>query len=194
MKKDLSHRTVIDDASKAGVASGDYLIFFRKDGKNPIPIEHPNGFDYYAGACPMPADILAYKNFAGDQKQNRFSHWIWRRYASCIWDDIRVERVVPFRDCKDPEDEKHVHALQLDIIERAIQLRTNPGENVFTPFMGVGSEVLSAVRLGRRGIGTELKTSYFRQAVKNMGWEEPAKDEPDDMFAGMEDDELELME
>jgi DNA modification methylase len=82
----------------------------------------------------------------------------------------------------------------LDIIERAIQLRTNPGENVFTPFMGVGSEVLSAVRLGRRGIGTELKTSYFRQAVKNMGWEEPAKDEPDDMFAGMEDDELELME
>jgi DNA modification methylase len=116
----------------------------------------------------MPADILRYKNFTGDQKQNRYSHWIWRRYASSVWDDIRMGRVLPFQDCREPDDEKHVHPLQLDVIERAIQLRTNPGEIVFTPFMGVGSEAFAAVQAGRRGLGVELKTAYYRQAVRNM--------------------------
>jgi DNA modification methylase len=77
-------------------------------------------------------------------------------------------RVLPFRDCKDPEDEKHVHPLQLDVIDRAIALRSNPGETVLTPFMGVGSEVYGAVMAGRRGIGMELKPSYYRQAVRNL--------------------------
>jgi len=77
-------------------------------------------------------------------------------------------RVLPFRDCKDVDDEKHVHPLQLDVIERFISLRTNPNEIVFTPFMGVGSEVFGAVNIGRYGIGAELKESYFRQACKNM--------------------------
>jgi DNA modification methylase len=77
-------------------------------------------------------------------------------------------RVLPFRDGKDPDDEKHVHPLQLDVIDRAICLRSNPGETVLTPFMGVGSEVYGAVSLGRRGIGIELKESYFNQAIKNM--------------------------
>jgi DNA modification methylase len=77
-------------------------------------------------------------------------------------------RVLPFRDCKDPEDEKHVHPLQLDVIDRAIALRSNPGETVLTPFMGVGSEVYGAVQAGRRGIGIELKPSYYRQAVRNL--------------------------
>ena len=77
-------------------------------------------------------------------------------------------RVLPFRDGKDPDDEKHVHPLQLDVIDRAVCLRSNPGETVLTPFMGVGSEVYGAVSLGRRGIGIELKESYFKQAIKNM--------------------------
>lgn len=168
LTKSLAHRTTVDDSAYAGVASADYMLIFRKRGENPIPIAHPTGFDSYAGECPMPADILKYKGWDGDQKQNRFSHWIWRRYASSIWDDINMGRVLPFQDCKDPDDEKHVHPLQLDVIDRVIQLRSNIGETVLTPFMGVGSEVFGAVQSGRRGIGIELKASYFRQAQKNL--------------------------
>jgi DNA modification methylase len=85
-----------------------------------------------------------------------------------MWDDIRFDRVLPFRGARDSEDEKHVHPLQLDVIERCVVLRSNPGETVITPFMGVGSEVFIPVLLGRRGVGAELKPSYFRQAVKNV--------------------------
>ena len=88
-------------------------------------------------------------------------------------------RVLPFRDSKDPDDEKHVHPLQLDVIDRAICLRSNPGETVLTPFMGVGSEVYGAVQLGRRGIGIELKESYFKQAIKNMEIAVESTREPD---------------
>lgn len=168
MIKNLSHMTTVKDAAYAGVASADQLLIFRKKGLNKIPIEHPTGFEYYAGECPVPPEHAEYKNWTGDQKQNKWSHMIWRRYASSVWDDIRMNRVLPFRDCKDPDDEKHVHPLQLDVIDRCVSLRSNPGEVVFTPFMGVGSEVYSAVVSGRKGIGVELKTSYYRQAIKNL--------------------------
>lgn len=168
MCKILSHSTIVEDAAYAGVASADYLIVFRKKGKNPIPIEHPTGFEFYAGECPVPEEYATYKNWTGDQKQNKWSHMIWRRYASSVWDDIKMDRVLPFHDCKDPDDEKHVHPLQLDVIDRCIMLRSNPGETILTPFMGVGSEVYGAVIQGRKGIGIELKTSYYRQAVKNL--------------------------
>lgn len=168
MTKNLSHKTIVDDGCCGGVASADYILFFFKKGENKIPVEHPQGLEYYAGECPMPAEILKYRGWAGKQTENRFSHWIWRRYASSIWDDIRMQNVLPYQDCKEPDDEKHVHPLQLDVIERAIQLRSNPGENILTPFMGVGSEVYTAVKMGRKGIGAELKTSYYRQAVKNV--------------------------
>lgn len=168
MTKNLAHKTIVDDAAYGGVASADYLIMFRKRGENKIPIKHQTGLPYYAGECPIPADIMRFKDWTGSQIENRYSHWIWRRYASSVWDDINMGNVLPFKDCKDPDDEKHVHPLQLDVIDRAIVLRTNPGETVLTPFMGVGSEVYSAVVNGRRGIGAELKESYYRQAVKNL--------------------------
>ena len=76
--------------------------------------------------------------------------------------------MLPYKAAKDPEDEKHVHPLQLDVIDRCVQMWSNPGEVVMTPFMGVGSEVYGAVFNGRRGIGVELKSSYFKQAVKNV--------------------------
>lgn len=168
MTKNLAHKTIVDDAAYGGVASADYLLIFRKRGKNPVPVAHPTGLDYYAGECPVPADLHKYRGWTGKQTENRFSHWIWRRYASSVWDDIRMNRVLPYQDCREPDDEKHVHPLQLDVIDRCITLRSNEGEAVLTPFMGVGSEVYSAVRLGRRGVGMELKPSYYRQAVANL--------------------------
>ncbi len=168
MQKNLAHKTVVDDSIYCGVASADYLLIFRKRGENPIPISHPRGLDYYAGERKIPTDLLGYKNHKGNQIENRYSHWIWRQYASSFWDDVRLDRVLPFREARDEDDEKHVHPLQLDVIDRVIILRSNPGEVVFTPFMGVGSEVYSAVFNGRRGIGVELKDSYFIQAQRNL--------------------------
>lgn len=109
-----------------------------------------------------------YLGFEGDHKKNRLSHNIWRRYASSVWDDIRIDEVLPFRDSMDEDDEKHVHPLQLDVIDRVVELYSNPGEVVLTPFMGVGSEVFSPVSMGRKAIGIELKESYFKQAIANM--------------------------
>jgi DNA modification methylase len=168
MVKNLAHKTIVDDASNAGVASADYMLIFRRSGDNPIPIANPTGLEYYSGEAPLPEDCLSYKGWKGKQTENKYSHNIWRRYASSIWDDIRMNRVLPFQDSKDPDDEKHVHPLQLDVIDRVVTLRSNKGEKVFTPFMGVGSEVYSAVSNGRKGIGAELKQSYFKQARLNM--------------------------
>lgn len=174
MAKALAHRTIVDDSSKCGVASADYLIVFRRNGENTIPIAHPVGLLEYAGERRPPADVLKYRGWKGNQIENRFSHWIWRQYASAFWDDVRIGRVLPFKDSRDPDDEKHVHPLQLDVIDRILTLWSNPGENVLTPFMGIGSEVYAAVVQGRRGIGIELKPSYYRQAVLNV--EAAAKD------------------
>lgn len=168
MAKRLAHRTIVDDASNCGVASADYLLIFRKDGENPVPIQHPVGLTEYAGERQIPPELFKYKGWEGNQRENRYSHWIWRQYASAFWDDVRIDRVLPFRESRDEEDEKHVHPLQLDVIDRAIVLWSNPGETVLTPFMGVGSEVYSAVRAGRRGVGVELKQAYFSQAIKNL--------------------------
>jgi DNA modification methylase len=168
MQKNLAHKTVVDDSINCGVASADYLLIFRKRGENPIPVSHPTGLEEYYGERKIPEELLRYKNYTGKQTENRFSHWIWRQYASSFWDDIRIDNVLKYKEARDQEDEKHVHPLQLDVIQRSIVLRTNPGEVVLTPFMGVGSEVYGAVKLGRKGIGVELKESYYRQAVKNL--------------------------
>jgi DNA modification methylase len=168
MAKNLAHKTIVEDSSRCSVASADYLLVFRKKGKNTVPITHPHGLDNYAGERQMPADLLKYRNWKGNQIENRYSHWIWRQYASAFWDDIRLGRVLPFKQSRDEDDEKHVHPLQLDVIERCLVLWSNPGENILTPFMGVGSEVYCAVASGRRGVGIELKRSYFKQAQKNI--------------------------
>jgi hypothetical protein len=168
MAKNLAHRQICEDASFGGVAAPDELLVFRKPGAD-LPIQHPCGLtNGYAGAEPIPLDLLKFRGWDGDQKLNRYSHWIWRRYASSVWDDIRIERVLPFRDAREEDDEKHVHPLQLDVIERFLDLRTLPGERVLTPFMGVGSEVYAAVQMGRYAIGAELKPSYFQQALRNL--------------------------
>jgi DNA modification methylase len=168
MAKGLAHKQIVEDSTLCNVASADYLLRFVKRGTNQIPVAHPIGLTDYAGEREVPQELLRYRGWSGKQTENRYSHWIWRQYASSFWDDVRIDRVLPYKESKDPEDERHVHPLQLDVIERGIVLCSNPGEVVASPFMGVGSEVFEAVELERRGIGWELKTSYFNQAVKNM--------------------------
>jgi len=168
MAKNLAHKTIVEDSSLCTVASADYLLVFRKKGINSTPITHPTGLSTYAGEREIPQELLKYKNWKGNQIENRYSHWIWRQYASAFWDDVRLGRVLPFIEARDEEDEKHVHPLQLDVIERCITLWSNAGEVVLTPFMGVGSEVYVAVESGRKGIGIELKDSYYQQTIRNL--------------------------
>lgn len=180
MVKGLAHKTICDDSTQSSIANADYILFFRKKGQNKVPVTHKHGFTRYFGWEPMPQETMSFRGFDGDQKLNKFSHNVWRRYASSAWMDIRASNsqlcgdglkakaVVDDGEAREPDDVKHVHPLMLDIIHRCVELYTNPGETVLTPFMGVGSEVYSPVYLGRKGIGVELKKSYFRQAVKNI--------------------------
>lgn len=181
MVKSLMHKLIVEDATECFTAMPDYVLIFKKKGTNLVPVEHKNGladFDYF-GETPFLKDHVdtygeyeafkkKWKNFEGDVRENKLSHITWQRYASSVWDDIRLGNVLPFRDGRDEDDEKHVHPLQLDVIDRLVALYTNPDEVVLTPFMGVGSEVYSPLSLGRKAIGIELKESYYKQAVQNV--------------------------
>lgn len=189
MVQSLMHKFIVEDSTKCFTAMPDYVLIFTKKGENKVPVTHPYGLKRYFGATPILPNILQAWNNANnsefnesqlwdylnkkysdheDPKSNKLSHYIWQRYASSVWDDIRIDNVLPFRDSKDPDDEKHVHPLQLDVIDRIVELYSNPGEVVLTPFMGVGSEVYSPVSLGRKAIGIELKDSYYKQSILNL--------------------------
>ncbi len=168
MMRSLHHATLCDDSTRVSIANADYLLFFRRKGENKLPVRHAEGLLRYAGERKVPDKLLRFRGMKGDQKKNQYSQWIWRQYASSVWDDVRVDRVLPHRSARDDSDEKHVHPLQLDVIERACVLWSNPGEVVLSPFAGVGSELVGAVLNGRRALGVELKESYFRQAVANL--------------------------
>lgn len=189
MVQSLMHKFIVEDSTKCFTAMPDYMLIFTKGGENEVPVTHDHGFTRYFGETPILKNIVqAYNNannskfdevtlwdylqrkyeFHSDPKSNKLSHYIWQRYASSVWDDIRIDNVLPFRDSKEDDDEKHVHPLQLDVIDRIVELYSNPGEVVLTPFMGVGSEVYSPVSLGRKAIGIELKDSYFKQAIANL--------------------------
>lgn len=167
--KTLRHMDLCKDSAGVQAGPADYIKVFIKGGQNAEPISHPEGLKTYAGETEIPEHLVAkYKNYKGDQKKNLLSHWIWRRYASPVWMDIRTGRMLPYLESKENEEEKHVCPLQLDVIERLLTLYSNPGDKVLTPFMGVGSEVFQALEMGRFAIGTELKPSYYRQAKKNL--------------------------
>lgn len=189
MVRSLMHMLIVEDSTECFTAMPDYMLIFKRNGENEVPVTHEHGLSRYAGATPiLPNIVEAYNNanntsynevllwdhlnkkFKGweDPKSNKLSHYIWQRYASSVWDDIRIDEVLKFKDSKDEDDEKHVHPLQLDVIDRIVDLYSNPGETVLTPFMGVGSEVYSPVSMGRKAIGIELKDTYFRQAIENL--------------------------
>lgn len=206
MVKSLMHKLIVEDSTQCFTAMPDYVLILTKNGENAVPVTHPCGLKKYFGETPILPNILRAWNNANesdigadelwsrlnemyqdhdDPKSNKLSHYIWQRYASSVWDDIRIDNVLPFRDSREEDDEKHVHPLQLDVIDRLVELYSNPGEVVLTPFMGVGSEVFSPVSLGRKAIGIELKDSYFKQAVINL---EHASTRFDDVGGQTQDD------
>jgi DNA modification methylase len=177
MVRSLMHKLIVEDSTECFTAMPDYVLVFKKKGEG-VPVTHPVGLSHYAGDTPILPEMLEkygtyeqlkakYKDHQ-DPKTNKLSHIIWQRYASSVWDDIRIDEVLQYKESKDEDDEKHVHPLQLDVIDRCVELWSNPGEVILTPFMGVGSEVYSPVSLGRKAIGIELKDSYYKQAVKNL--------------------------
>lgn len=186
MVQSLMHKFIVEDSTKCFTAMPDYMLIFTRKGENEVPVTHPFGINDYAGETPILPNILRAWNNANNSDLNsdelwrylnnnneedgitKLNHYIWQRYASSVWDDIRIDNVLPFRDSREEDDEKHVHPLQLDVIDRIVELYSNPDEVVFTPFMGVGSEVYSPVSMGRKAIGVELKESYFKQAKINL--------------------------
>jgi DNA modification methylase len=179
MVQSLMHKFIVEDSTKCFTAMPDYVLIFTKAGDNQVPVTHPCGLTEYFGETPFLEAhketygnykdfVKKWKDYDGDPSGNKLSHLTWQRYASSVWDDIRIDNVLPFRDSKEEDDEKHVHPLQLDVIDRIVELYSNPKEVVLTPFMGVGSEVYSPVSLGRKAIGIELKDSYFKQAIINL--------------------------
>lgn len=182
----LMHKFIVEDSTKCFTAMPDYVLVFTRKGENQVPVTHPAGINHYAGETPILKNILqAWNNANGtnfnedelwqhlnnineEGKVTKLNHYIWQRYASSVWDDIRIDNVLPFRDAKEEDDEKHVHPLQLDVIDRLVELYSNPGEVVLTPFAGVGSEVYSPLSMGRKAIGIELKDSYYKQLLLNI--------------------------
>jgi len=177
----LLHKQVVKDSTLSGQALADYVVSFRKPGDNPEPVAGCLRRYVGEGDGPDPA-----KYTTDHDGRNWYSIEVWQRYASPVWTDIRQSRVLQYQSAKDERDEKHISPLQLDVIERCVDLWSNPGDIVITPFLGIGSEVWGAIHAGRRGIGFELKPSYFRQAVRNLRREADATPETAPMVEAME--------
>lgn len=150
----LMHQQLCKDSSMSRAGIPQYLLAFRKPGKNPAPIAHSKGLEWFVGEDPP--------------TNGNLSHERWRRYASPVWTDIDFTRTLNRKGARENDDERHVCPMALDITDRALHLWSNPGETVLSPFMGIGSEGYCAIKAGRKFVGAELKASYFDQAVANL--------------------------
>lgn len=150
----LLHKQIVKDSCMSRQGIPDYLVTMRKPGKNTSPV---NGeFDHFQG------DVSTFKN------DGKLSIDIWQRYASPVWMDIHPSNTLQYRSAREDNDERHICPLQLDVIHRGLQLWSNENDTVLSPFMGIGSEIYEAIKLKRKGIGIELKESYYNQAVENI--------------------------
>lgn len=154
----LLHKQIKKDSAMCRQGIADYIITMRKPGENKNPITHTN------------------ESFPVNK---------WQEYASPVWMDIRQSNTLNRTSARTERDEKHICPLQLDVIERCIELWTNPGDTVFTPFLGIGSEIYQAIKMHRKGVGIELKESYFEQSVKNCN-RAVTSEEQIDLFEGLE--------
>ncbi len=159
----LLHKQVKKDSCMSRQGIPDYLVTFRKPGTNECPVD--GEFTYFAG------DKDQFKN------TGNLSIDIWQRYASPVWMDINPSRTLQKESAREEKDERHICPLQLDVIERGLQLWSKEDDLVLSPFAGIGSEGVMSVRLGRRFVGFELKESYWRQAVANLEIEDARKKE-----------------
>ena len=163
----LLHKQMEKDSTISGQGLADYIVTFRKPGENEERVA--GKLEYYIGEGNAPEPIESrLKRQSREEAEKWYSIEVWQRYASPVWTDINQSRTLQYRGGRAEKDEQHVSPLQLDVIERCIHLWSNPDDVVFTPFMGIGSEVYGAVELGRKGLGIELKPTYFHQAVKNL--------------------------
>lgn len=156
----LLHKQVVKDSAMSRQGIPDYVCTFRKPGTNPDPIAGP--FTYFCGD----QDTF--------QQEKNLSIDVWQRYASPVWMDINPSRTLQYRCARDDNDERHICPLQLDVIERCMQLWSKPGDVVLSPFAGIGSEGVVALQMGRKFIGFELKESYFKIAKQNLMQEQKA--------------------
>ncbi len=176
----LLHKTIKKDSAMSRMGIPDYIVTMRKPGDNPKPVA--GEFTYYVGDNAPHGFIKHQRNdgsFFCVPGESNTSVDVWQKYASPIWDDINQSDTLNFREGRDSDDERHICPLQLDVIERCLQLWSLPGDLVWTPFMGIGSEVYMALKTGRKAIGAELKTSYFNLALRNI---EMAEKTQYDMF------------
>ena len=174
----LMHKQIVKDSAMCRQGLPDYLITMRKPGENPEPIAHPEGFTEFIGEnepeAPKTEPTLKnsydykHKKISMAKVDPVYSHHVWRRYASPVWMDIRQTNTLQYRSAREEKDERHICPLQLDVIARAVELWSNPGDIVFSPFAGIGSEGYQAIKMGRRFVGVELKESYYRTAVNNL--------------------------
>jgi|TARA_E500000318_G_C3567192_1_gene216202 DNA modification methylase len=137
----LLHKQLKKDSCISRNGIPDKIVTLRKPGDNPERVEHTN---------------------------ESFPVHVWQQYASPVWMDIDPSDTLQFRAARESDDERHICPLQLEPVRRCIDLWSNPGDTVFTPFAGIGTEIFTAVQKGRKGVGAELKTSYYKQAIKNI--------------------------
>lgn len=143
----LLHKTIKKDSSMSRVGIPDYVLFFRNEGDNEVPITHQDKDETKPDFLPVD---------------------LWQKYASPVWMDVDYSRTLQYRSGRDSNDEKHITPLQLDTIERILHLYSNEGEVIFSPFGGIGSEGFEAIRMKRKAMLIELKDSYFNLGVKTL--------------------------
>jgi DNA modification methylase len=178
----LLHKQLQKDSTISRQGIPDYLVVMRKPGVNPDPVDGP--LYYFVGDDNLPDQTESKRDDGSIAKIPNGSATVidvWQRYASPIWMDINQTRTLQFTSARDSDDERHICPLQLDVIERAMQLWSKPGDVVFTPFLGIGSEAYVAVKMGRKAIGSELKPSYFKLAARNL---KDAENSQYDLFGG----------
>jgi hypothetical protein len=159
----LAHKQISKDSSRCAMGYPDYIVTMRKPGDNPEPIAHGRGFERYYGDMDEPKDPKT-----NDPRNNKYSHKVWQRYASPVWFDINQTNTLNIKMARDGNDERHICPLQLDTISRCLELWSNKGDVVFSPFAGIASEGYQALHMGRKFIGVELKESYYNCAVLNL--------------------------
>lgn len=161
----LAHKQIVEDSAMCRVGIPDYLIAMRKPGDNPEPVSHrPRGFERWIG----PAESEPKAEKRKDPGKNKYSHEVWQRYASPVWFDIDPSDTLQRESAREDDDSRHICPLQLTVIRRAIELWSNPGDVVLSPFAGIGSEGYVAIEERRQFIGAELKATYYRQACRNL--------------------------